>query len=1735
MAVNDVTIQVGADINPAVGPLRKVEESLKRIQASAFNLKLNPRNFSEPLGRITGQASEFEKSMGAANARVISFAASAGIFFQVTRSLKETVRAAVEVEKSLADINVILDKDTKTLNKFGKELFKVASSTGQSFGTVAEAATELARQGLSITETQKRVKDALILTRLSGMSAKDSVESLTAALNTFKDVGLTSSQVINKLAKVDAAFAVSTGDLAEALKRVGSTAQDVGVTFDQLNGLVTSLQQTTARGGSTIGNALKTIFTRVGRPETLRQLEALGLSVRDAQKNTLPAVQILKQLAGVYGSLSDAQKSDITQTVAGVFQKNILIATLKDLSRANSEYERATLASASATDEANKRNEELNKTLAAQTQRLLNNFKQAGSAIGGNVFGPSIDFLFSGFNKILESGDSSNQFVQAGLRIGDDLTKGIGKALSGPGLAIFGIVTKNILYQFYTFSRDVFKELKNMGTAAQSLANIERNISNILTSQPDILARIAKGQTSIAVEAAKVTEQLLAQRNIQAAIAGTAPAMARSVAAQAGGIKNFGSTGSLKVMGAAGGVPQMFGSLGGAINNEIRAGIPRSAIRINSSSALATRSNPAGLAVTNIKDEPMGLRSLGIPNFAGGGQFVTTKGTSGGKMKLTSQALSEFEQVLKKISQTGNFAVDELRNFEDQIRKNKGSLKIFREEISKSYSEYRNLRVENIGKISPTGVLANKPVTSGMEIMLSGQLSALNKEVTEGIQKRIREDLEKKYNRKGSLLTGERTRVSPITDPKYLLPQYAGGFDPLYGPSIPSPFQMYGTGSMFGPAIPTARERRMGSLRKFGKNIKSGATKFGEKLSSGKGMGAAFIGSSLLSTAAPESKITSVANMAITGGILGSMFTPLGAAIGTAAGGLLGLAMSASKAEKVFSEFEIKLKENTEVQGNIARDLSDLFSTEQVGPKRFSISGQGTGRLGMGSVTDITKQRSFLTDQSKANAANQIFNLLGGGSIQDRQQLINLARFSVSAGGIGSAGKDPVKAIGNLTKYLPKDQAANVRFGLLGLGEDKMKQVFSPEVMSILAERFRGKAGGISIGGGNIPLDFTAASLMMGQTANLQNVASNAAIQRGAASKIFDLQSGFNQRGLFGNELFNARFSASKQGIANQQISANEQALYSREIAKRSAFQNAAKTLNRAGFGGELDIFKKLMSGGETQIKEYSKDATEENRRTLDSLGRELLQIEENYNSAREKAAETAVADLEVARKTLELKKKEFETELQIQRELQQKTALRNFRDAKGQFARGSIGGAALAGAAQSSLDANIAARGFRRSDYGTGFNIAIRRNFQRNDYDVFQSTIRAVDDLSVALKDGLTTAIADTVLQARSAREAFSGLANALSRIALERGLDMFMTAALSKINFGGVQKFAKGGLVNGGSSANVDTVPAMLTGGEFVLRRSAVNRIGVNNLNAINSGGFAGLQSGGYANVNLNNSTDFLGNPSRPTGMSFNIDPSLSAFALTSSMNRQNQIRDQKAKQYFSYRKNQLAAMAAYKKQIRGRRYGALFGAAAAFAGAGIASMGGIQGMSAANAGTGAPSGLGASADFINGPQLMMANSGGSIPSMLTGGEFVINSQAASRMGSANLGRLNSGGASLGAGSSIGSQENGADRVVEAIKELKSIFDNKNSGNSFKPSSQVGQNSGSPISVTVPVSVNVTSVGAETAPRTDMENSNATEEADSRQMMAKQLGETIRGSVLQELEKQQRPGGMLYKMQNR
>ena len=335
-----------------VGLERSIEQTVNKVNRRGMSVKLKASDYTQPLGRITQKADEFNKSLEASNARVIAFGASAAIIGGVTQTFVQLVTQATKVEKILTDINVVLGTSAENLEKFGQDLFSVARNTSQGLETAAEAALEFSRQGLSMEETLSRTNDALILTRLTGIGAAEAVSGLTAAVNGFADAGLTTTEIINKLAAVDVAFAVSAEDLINALARAGAVAQDAGVNFDQLVGAVTSAQQITARGGAVIGNSFKTIFTRVQRSSTLNSLEELGVVVRDLRGDTLPAIQVLTNLASAYDTLGDTTKAAVAEQVGGVFQINILKAALKDLTRENSLYAKATGISASATNEA---------------------------------------------------------------------------------------------------------------------------------------------------------------------------------------------------------------------------------------------------------------------------------------------------------------------------------------------------------------------------------------------------------------------------------------------------------------------------------------------------------------------------------------------------------------------------------------------------------------------------------------------------------------------------------------------------------------------------------------------------------------------------------------------------------------------------------------------------------------------------------------------------------------------------------------------------------------------------------------------------------------------------------------------------------------------------------------------------------------------------------------------------------------------------------------------------------------------------------------------------------------------------------------------------------------------------------------------------------------------------------------------------------------------------------------
>ena len=364
-----MAVNVDLNLNPNT---KKVEAALARIQAQAKGVDFGGgarsiEKLSRPLGKITGQASEFQKSLEASNARVLAFGASVAVINKLSQAFGALVTNTIKVEATFAKINTILGGTQKQLEQFGNGIFRVAQKTATSFDQVAEGALELARQGLSVEESLSRVETALKLVRVAGIDSQQAVAGLTAAIKGFEGAGLTVAQIADKLAEVDTKFAVSTEDLINGLERASASARVAGVSFDELLGVITTVQERTQRGGAVIGNAFKTIFARLGRTDTLVALEKLGISVLDSEGNVRSAIPLFTELAFKLDELGlkSLEAGDIIQKVAGVRQRDILISLVEDLTSGQSQFAAALSVSAGAAGALDSKNQKLNQTLEA--------------------------------------------------------------------------------------------------------------------------------------------------------------------------------------------------------------------------------------------------------------------------------------------------------------------------------------------------------------------------------------------------------------------------------------------------------------------------------------------------------------------------------------------------------------------------------------------------------------------------------------------------------------------------------------------------------------------------------------------------------------------------------------------------------------------------------------------------------------------------------------------------------------------------------------------------------------------------------------------------------------------------------------------------------------------------------------------------------------------------------------------------------------------------------------------------------------------------------------------------------------------------------------------------------------------------------------------------------------------------------------------------------------------------
>ncbi len=467
-------------------------------------------------------------------------------------------------------------------------------------------------------------------------------------------------------------------------------------------------------------------------------------------------------------------------------------------------------------------------------------------------------------------------------------------------------------------------------------------------------------------------------------------------------------------------------------------------------------------------------------------------------------------------------------------------------------------------------------------------------------------------------------------------------------------------------------------------------------------------------------------------------------------------------------------------------------------------------------------------------------------------------------------------------------------------------------------------------------------------------------------------------------------------------------------------------------------------------------------------------------------------------------------TEAEYKNKLTAATSKLNTELAKINFSGGAIFAEELRQSIAATNEAKIRSGEFEVSD----LTESIKGEFSYGIPDALKATDEAVRRSAASFRDGTTDALFEAIKGTKDLKSAFSDMFAAIADDLLKSGLRMAINSLFNSVggqggllfkSRGGVVKgYSTGGTVTGGSGLR-DDVPAYLSKGEYVVRKAAVDKYGLDYLNSLNSGGTIKRGEGGAAI--FRGANEYLyDDPKRPTKGKLNVDERLSIAALTDEDNPQNRTRQEREERLHNYLadkaehdRQQAEIQANFKKQKRARSIGALVNAGVSLGTMAISQRIGAYNQSRAqstlNAKTKALRYFSRGEEYEGNP--LHKARGGSInddvPALLTSGEYVMRKDAVDKYGLNFFNRLNSGAAKgYAEGGLVG-------------------------GNAPLAGAPVGNGGANNINITVNVSNNGTS--ATKAEGGGVNNKDA-----------KALADSINNAVIKTIIDQKKPGGLLY-----
>ena len=301
---------------------------------------------SKGLDKATESANNLDTSFKNIAATKLKYDA----FKFIEQQCSAATKAVTELNTAMTKVNMtMLDMPESKLNELASQSLDMAKELSTYTKTVTDAVTIYANANESVNGILEKAQPTVLLASASDMQASKAADAIQGIINQFNLADDDAMHVADSIEKLSSEIAVdfSKGiqNISEAVTASGSVMNEAGLSFEKYGAIVSATAEKTRASGSVLGNAYKTIASRISRSkdgETSSEEQAdaekafnsVGISIRDTNGEFRELSETLDDLYSVWGNLNNVERSYIAESAAGVRQKNIFIAMMDTYGRA---------------------------------------------------------------------------------------------------------------------------------------------------------------------------------------------------------------------------------------------------------------------------------------------------------------------------------------------------------------------------------------------------------------------------------------------------------------------------------------------------------------------------------------------------------------------------------------------------------------------------------------------------------------------------------------------------------------------------------------------------------------------------------------------------------------------------------------------------------------------------------------------------------------------------------------------------------------------------------------------------------------------------------------------------------------------------------------------------------------------------------------------------------------------------------------------------------------------------------------------------------------------------------------------------------------------------------------------------------------------------------------------------------------------------------------------------------